>query len=49
MLANFTLKIGHSETPTPQTNILIFLANKMLFAGTIHRFLSTRKQSMDKK
>ena len=31
-------KLGHSETPTSKTNILVFffLSNKKLFAGIIH-------------
>ena len=37
MLANF---LGQSETPTSKTDLLIFLTNKKLSAGTIYfRFL----------
>ena len=36
MLANFRLKIRQSETPTSNTNLLIFLTNKRLLAGTIY-------------
>ena len=40
MLANFRLKLGQSESPTMKTDILIFLTNKRLLAGTIYsRFL----------
>ena len=40
MLANFRLKIRESETPTSKNDLLSFLTNKRLLAGTIYiRFL----------
>ena len=29
-------RLGHFETPTPKTDILIFLSNKRPLVGTIH-------------
>ena len=38
MLSNF--RLGQSETPTSKNDLLIFLTNKRLLAGTIYiRFL----------
>ena len=36
MLVNFRLKIRQSETLTSKTDLLIFLTNKRLSAGTIY-------------
>ena len=51
MLANSRLKIlGQSETPTSKTNLLIFLTNKRLLAGTIYiRFLIYLKAIYEQK
>ena len=43
-------KLGQSETLTSKTDLLIFLTNKKLLAGTIHlRFLIYLKAPMNKK
>ena len=43
-------QVGQSETPTSRTNLLIFLTNKRLLAGTVYiRFLIYLKAIYEKK
>ena len=43
-------KLGHSENPTSKTDVLIFLTNKRLLAGTIYiRFLTYLKAIQGQK